>query len=104
MRAWCAVPLLVTENGIADGSDRQRPAFIRDHLAALDAAVHEHLDVRGYFHWSLLDNFEWTQGYARRFGLYAVDFTTQARTLREGGAEYARLIRARVRAAGENAR
>jgi beta-glucosidase len=104
MRAWCAVPLLVTENGIADGTDRQRPAFIRDHLAALDAAVHEHLDVRGYFHWSLLDNFEWTQGYARRFGLYAVDFATQARTLREGGAEYARLIRARVRAAGQNAR
>jgi beta-glucosidase len=67
------LPLMVTENGIADASDRQRPAFIRASLAALDRALAAGIDVRGYFHWALLDNFEWSDGYKGRFGLYAVD-------------------------------
>jgi beta-glucosidase len=68
------LPLHVTENGIADAEDRLRPAFIRESLAALDRARARGADVRGYFHWSLLDNFEWNDGYHGRFGLYAVDF------------------------------
>jgi beta-glucosidase len=68
------LPMLVTENGIADAADRWRPDFIRESLSALDRALGAGLDVRGYFHWSLLDNFEWTDGHHGRFGLYAVDF------------------------------
>ena len=64
----------MTENGIADAEDRLRPAFIRDSLAALDRACRRGTDVRGYFHWSLLDNFEWDDGFHGRFGLCAVDF------------------------------
>jgi beta-glucosidase len=73
------LPLYVTENGIADGSDRLRPAFIRESLAALDRARGRGADVRGYLHWSLLDNFEWDDGYHGRFGLCAVDFENAAR-------------------------
>jgi len=68
------LPLIVTENGIADAADRIRPGFIRESLAALDRARARGVDVRGYFHWSLLDNFEWNDGYHGRFGLFAVDF------------------------------
>ncbi len=68
------LPLYVTENGIADGADRLRPAFIRQSLAALDRARARGVDVRGYFHWSLLDNFEWNDGYHGKFGLCSVDF------------------------------
>ncbi len=67
------LPLLVTENGIADASDRWRSDFIRTSLTALDHARAAGADVRGYFHWSLMDNFEWHEGYAGRFGLYALD-------------------------------
>jgi len=56
------------------------------------------VDVRGYLHWSLLDNFEWAEGYAPRFGLYAVDYATQERTLRASGEAYARLARLRATA------
>jgi len=68
------LPMLVTENGIADAADRWRPAFLRASVAALDRARAAGADVRGYFHWSLLDNFEWMEGYEGRFGLFAVDF------------------------------
>ena len=68
------LPLYVTENGIADAADRLRPEFIHQSLAALDRARSRGVDVRGYFHWSLLDNFEWSDGYHGRFGLCAVDF------------------------------
>ena len=68
------LPVVVTENGIADENDRWRGDFIRRSLAALDDARDRGVDTRGYFHWSLLDNFEWADGYHGRFGLYAVDF------------------------------
>jgi len=68
------MPLVVTENGIADAADRLRPDFIRQSLAALDRARARGVDVRGYFHWSLLDNFEWNDGFQGKFGLCAVDF------------------------------
>jgi beta-glucosidase len=68
------LPLLVTENGIADDGDRWRPDFIRASLDALDRARGSGVDVRGYFHWSLLDNFEWADGHSGRFGLHRTDF------------------------------
>ena len=72
--ATFGLPLYVTENGIADAADRFRPRFIRESLAALDRARSGGVDVRGYFHWSLLDNFEWNDGFHGKFGLCAVDF------------------------------
>ncbi len=68
------LPLHVAENGIADAEDRLRPAFIRESLASLDRARAGGVDVKGYFHWSLLDNFEWNDGYHGKFGLCSVDF------------------------------
>jgi beta-glucosidase len=68
------LPMLVTENGIADAVDRWRPDFIRASLEALNRARAAGLDIRGYFHWSLMDNFEWADGHLGRFGLYETDF------------------------------
>lgn len=73
-------PICVTENGIATDDDGRRIAYIDAALAALRQAMADGVDVRGYFHWSLLDNFEWTAGYAQKFGLVAVDRETFART------------------------
>ncbi|MES4887714.1 GH1 family beta-glucosidase [Streptomyces sp. NPDC096012] len=75
-------PIVITENGCSyEGVDDQdRIAYLDAHLRALHAALEAGVDVRGYFVWSLLDNFEWAEGYARRFGLVHVDFTTQERT------------------------
>ncbi len=83
-------PLYITENGMAsddrvvDGTviDGQRIAFLNRHLAAVDEAVRLGVDVRGYYIWSLLDNFEWAFGYERRFGIVHVDYATQRRTLK----------------------
>lgn len=87
------VPLYITENGIPDEHDRYRPAFILSHLHQLWQAQHMGMDVRGYYHWSLVDNFEWSEGYDPRFrfGLYGVDFETQERTLKESGRLYAKI-------------
>ncbi len=71
--------LLVTENGIATSDDERRCEFIREALASVMEAKEQGAKVRGYFHWSLLDNFEWQAGYAKTFGLIAVDRTTQER-------------------------
>ncbi|WP_407699614.1 GH1 family beta-glucosidase [Streptomyces ferrugineus] len=75
-------PIVITENGCSyEGvDDQQRIAYLDGHLRALHRAVEAGVDVRGYFVWSLLDNFEWAEGYARRFGLVHVDYDTLART------------------------
>ncbi|MBB6351484.1 beta-glucosidase [Nonomuraea muscovyensis] len=81
-------PIYVTENGCSQPDeltpegvdDQERIAFLRDHIAAMERARAEGVDVRGYFVWSLLDNFEWAEGYHQRFGLVHVDFATQRRT------------------------
>lgn len=88
-------PLWITENGLADAADAQRTPFIVAHLGEVLGAITSGVDVRGYLHWSLLDNFEWAEGYAPRFGLYAVDYATQARTLRASGEAYARIVQSR---------
>lgn len=76
-------PLVVTENGLADQADRLRPFFLRSHLAAIQRAEASGTPVHGYFHWSLVDNYEWLDGFGPKFGLYAVDRTTMARAPRE---------------------
>jgi beta-glucosidase len=82
------LPIFVTENGIADDKDDRRGAFLTDHLAALEVARRRGADVRGYFHWSLLDNFEWSQGFWPRFGLYEVDYGTFERKARPSAEGY----------------
>lgn len=73
-------PIYVTENGIATADDTRRVAFIETALAGVQSCIADGLPVKGYFHWSLMDNFEWQKGYAMQFGLIAVDRTTQTRT------------------------
>jgi len=65
-------PILITENGIADDLDTQRPRYIVEHLAQVHRAIEEGIPILGYFHWSFIDNFEWREGFAKRFGLVAV--------------------------------
>jgi len=86
-------PIYVTENGAPDATDGIRDTFIRRYLYALHCARVEGIDLRGYYYWSLMDNFEWAEGYDQRFGLYHVDFETQRRTLREGAKAYVRVVR-----------
>ena len=69
------LPVLVTEHGFADARDAFRPRALVESLLHLARAIERGVDVRGYFHWSLMDNFEWADGYHGRFGLYRVDFT-----------------------------
>jgi beta-glucosidase len=75
-------PIHVLENGIADRSDSKRPTFLVRHAHAMWAAMQQGVDVRGYFHWSLIDNFEWAEGFVPRFGLQHVDYDTGLRTPR----------------------
>lgn len=75
-------PIYITENGIAAKDDTMRCAYIRDHLVEVHRAISAGADVRGYLHWSLLDNFEWAEGLDPRFGLIEVDYQTQKRTPR----------------------
>ena len=67
------IPVYVTENGIADAKDKYRKQFLRDHLISVAKAIENGADVRGYFHWSLLDNYEWHHGFWPRFGLVEID-------------------------------
>ncbi len=82
-------PIYITESGLADAHDTSRARFLRETLAAVHRAITNGSDVRGYFHWSLLDNFEWSEGYWPRFGLVAVDRVTQTRTIRPSARAYA---------------
>ncbi|RIJ76709.1 beta-glucosidase [Nakamurella silvestris] len=96
-------PLMVTENGAAystgvgeDGRvrDAERTAYIEKHLAAVAAAVSRGADVRGYFAWSLLDNYEWAYGYTERFGIIHVDYDTQVRTVKDSARRYSEIVAA----------
>lgn len=89
-------PVLVTENGVADARDAIRPRAIVAFVEAMHDALRAGVDVRGYLHWSLLDNFEWSDGYDGAFGLYAVDFADPARprTRRRSAEVLARIARA----------
>jgi beta-glucosidase len=108
-RDYPEVPLYVHENGAAfhdavsrDGTvdDPDRRGYIARHIDAVRDAVRDGVDVRGYFAWSLLDNYEWAEGYRMRFGLVHVDFATQRRTLKSSGRWYSNLMRAHRSAGG----
>lgn len=86
------VPVIVTENGIADAQDQYRKEFIQRYLYALSRAKSEGVDIRGYYYWSLMDNFEWSSGYDMKFGLYLTNLETQERTLREGSRALVEII------------
>lgn len=87
------VPIYITENGVADAQDDRRHLFLRRHIYALSKALSDGFDVRGYFYWSLTDTFEWHEGHALRFGLFAVDPVTRDRTLRDGSKYFSHVIR-----------
>ncbi|HEY5457591.1 MAG TPA: family 1 glycosylhydrolase [Acidothermaceae bacterium] len=96
------IPMAITENGAAyddvvapDGAihDSDRVSYLHEHLAAIHAAVTTGIDVRGYYLWSLLDNFEWAWGYSKRFGIVRVDFETQQRTVKDSGLFYSGVVR-----------
>ncbi len=98
------LPLYITENGAAfydppqaDGAvdDPLRRRYLHDHLRAARAALDSGVDLRGYFAWSLLDNFEWAHGYSQRFGLVHVDYATQRRTVKASGKFYSDVARSR---------
>jgi beta-glucosidase len=93
-------PLYIAENGAAyedrlvDGEvdDEPRRAYLEAHLHAVADAMEQGVDLRGYFVWSLLDNFEWSHGYAKRFGIVYVDYATQQRRPKRSGLWYSRLV------------
>ena len=96
------IPLYITENGAAFAdppraeelrADTLRIDYLRRHLLAARAAIAAGVDLRGYFVWSLLDNFEWSHGYSKRFGIVHVDYATQVRTAKASAAFYAEVIR-----------
>lgn len=86
-------PMYVLENGLDDSTDAERLTFIRDHLEALQRAMKDGADVRGYFHWSLIDNFEWENGFWPRFGLVDVDRKTLERRIRPSAWGYKKIIK-----------
>jgi beta-glucosidase len=86
------LPIYVTENGLADLRDRIRGEFITNHVAAVNLAREEGVDVRGYFYWALTDNFEWDKGFWPRFGLIEVDYKTMKRKVRPSALTYKELI------------
>ena len=91
--AATGLPIIVTENGIGTDDDDQRIRYLRGALGGVRRALDDGLDVRGYFQWSLLDNFEWSYGYRPKFGIAAVDRTTFARTLKPSATWYAAATR-----------
>lgn len=104
-REWNPGPVHLTENGstyddvlLPDGriEDLERRRYLARHLVAAREAIAQGVPLKGYFAWSLLDNFEWAEGYARRFGLTYVDYATQRRTLKASGQWYARFLKGRA--------
>ncbi len=81
-------PIFITENGTCDASDRFRTRYIYDHLYQVHRCIADGIDVQRYYHWSLMDNFEWAEGLSARFGLAAVDYETHRRLLRTSGKFY----------------
>ncbi|MBN1871790.1 MAG: glycoside hydrolase family 1 protein [Candidatus Omnitrophica bacterium] len=87
------LPILITENGICTNDDFDRIDFIKLHLRQIHRAIKDGADIIGYLHWSLLDNFEWSHGYAPRFGLIEVDYNNQRRTIKPSARIYAEIIK-----------
>lgn len=87
-------PVFIMEHGLADAKDQHRGWFIEESLKAVHRAIQEGIDVRGYMHWSLLDNFEWAEGFTKRFGLIEVRYEEgRKRVVRDSANQYAEIIR-----------
>jgi beta-glucosidase len=89
------VPLIITENGIATRNAEKKIKFIRGHVDVLERCMKRGIDVRGYFYWTLIDNYEWLQGLDARFGLYRVDFSTLRRSPTTAALYYSHIIKSR---------
>ena len=97
-------PIYITENGAAmndelvDGQvkDDDRIDYFHTHLSAVNTAIEKGVNIKGYFAWSLMDNFEWALGYSKRFGIVHVDYETQKRTVKQSGHAYAELVKSRI--------
>jgi beta-glucosidase len=87
------VPIIITENGIEDSQDSLRPRYLIQHLHQVWRAVNFNFPIKGYFHWTLVDNFEWERGWTQRFGLYELDKETQVRRKRPSADLYAAICR-----------
>lgn len=87
------LPVYIFENGLADAEDKKRADYIRNYLRYVHRAIQEGVDVRGYFYWSLLDNFEWKEGYSKRFGLVDINYRTLERHIRPSAKVYAKICR-----------
>ena len=87
------VPIIITENGVEDSKDVLRPRYLVQHLHQVWRAVNFNFPVKGYFHWSLVDNFEWERGWTQRFGLWELDVATQKRSKRPSADLYAEICK-----------
>ena len=85
------LPIIITENGVDDSEDRLRPRYLIQHLHQVWRAVNFNFPVKGFFHWTLVDNFEWERGWTQRFGLWELDVETQARSKRPSADMYAEI-------------
>jgi beta-glucosidase len=103
-REYGDFPVFVTENGMAcrdtetNGKieDRDRVNFLRDNILMMNRAMQDGCNVQGYFVWSLMDNFEWAEGYTKRFGIVYVDYKTQKRIIKESGKWYSRICKGEI--------
>jgi beta-glucosidase len=87
------IPILVTENGVEDAEDKMRPRYLAEHIMQMWRAVNFNYPIKGYYHWSLVDNFEWERGWSQRFGLWGLDIETQARIRRPSVDFYASICK-----------
>lgn len=93
VRTYPNTPIIVTENGVEDADDHLRPRYLAQHVHQMWRAVNFNWPIKGYFHWSLVDNFEWERGWTQRFGLWALDPETQKRTRRPSADLYAAICK-----------
>ncbi len=90
------LPIFITENGTCDANDAFRKEFILEHLKMVKKAISEEIPIERYYHWSLMDNFEWAEGNSARFGLYHTNYETQERTLRKSGEYFREVCKTRI--------
>lgn len=93
VRTYPHLPIIITENGVEDSDDHMRPRYLAQHLHQVWRAVNFNWPVKGYFHWSLMDNFEWERGWTQRFGLWGLDLDTQKRIRRPSVDLYAEICK-----------
>jgi beta-glucosidase len=93
VRTYPNLPIIVSENGVEDADDHMRPRYMAQHLHQMWRAINFNMPVKGYFHWSLVDNFEWERGWTQRFGLWGLDVETQKRIRRPSVDFYAEICK-----------